>query len=211
MDTELPQIIGITGGSCAGKTWLADRLQSALSPNAARLALDDFYRDRSHLPLGRRAKINFDHPNAIDWERFEEVLSDFSSGRVTSVPRYDYVSHGRSPEESYLEPAPILIVEGLWLFRRPSLRSLFTLKIFLRSTKELCIERRVTRDTAERGRTVEQVRDQLQRYTIPMFEKFVAPQEKWADVVLNAPIGAEDVAELLNRIDANEQASSVGI
>jgi uridine kinase len=202
MQAEAPHIVGIAGGSCAGKTWLAERIQKRLGHNAARLSLDSFYRDQSHLSPARRAKLNFDRPQTIDWDRLEEVLSDFLHGRPAAVPCYDYVTHGRQREELLLSPAPILIVEGLWLFRRPSLRKLFALKVFIRSTTELCAERRLHRDTAERGRTRQEVLTQLQRYTFPMFERFVAPQEKWADVILEAPVAENEVLNLANRIEA---------
>jgi uridine kinase len=202
MQAELPHIVGIAGGSCAGKTWLADRLQRHLGSQAVRLCLDSFYRDQSHLSPARRARLNFDRPEAIDWKRVEAVLSDFLRGRSTAVPRYDFVTHGRLGDELVLRPAPILIVEGLWLFRRPAVRKLFGLKIYIRSTKDLCTERRVRRDTQERGRTPQQVHEQLHRHTLPMFERFVAPQEKWADVIMDAPIGEHDVPSLADRINA---------
>ena len=202
MQVEWPHIVGIAGGSCAGKTWLADRLQKRLGCKAARLSLDNFYHDQSHLSAARRARVNFDRPQSIDWKRVEAVLSDFLQGRTAAVPRYDYVTHGRLRDDLVLNPAPILIVEGLWLFRRPAVRKLFGLKVFIRSTNDLCTERRVRRDTTERGRTREQVLDQLHRHTLPMFEQFVAPQEKWADVILDAPIQKNDVSHLADQIEA---------
>ncbi len=209
MQAESPHIVGIAGGSCAGKTWLADRLQKSLGDKAACLSLDSFYRDHSHLTPARRARLNFDRPHAIDWARVEDVLSDLSAGRPASVPRYDYVTHGRLCEDSIVHPPAVLLVEGLWLFRRPAVRKLFGLKIFIRSTAELCTERRLQRDTMERGRTHDQVLSQLQRHTLPMFERFVAPQEKWADVVLDAPISGTDVLGLVHQIET--KTTSIGI
>ena len=211
MQAESPHIVGIAGGSCAGKTWLADRLQNVLGTKAARLSLDSFYRDQSHLSPARRARVNFDRPQAIDWKRVEEVLSDLTQGRPAAVPRYDYVTHGRLRNDFLLKPAPILIVEGLWLFRRPSVRKHFDLKVYIRSTPDLCAERRLQRDTNERGRTPEQVRAQLERQTLPMFERFVAPQEKWADVVLDAPVDENEVLNLGRKIEAQSNFLSVGI
>ena len=211
MQAESPHIVGIAGGSCAGKTWLADRLQSHFGDRAARLSLDSFYRDRSYLSPGRRARLNFDRPQAIDWTCVEEVLSEFCRGHAVSVPRYSFATHGRLGDDSLLNPAPILIVEGLWLFRRPAIREFFDVKIFIRSSRQLCAERRLLRDTAERGRTREQVIEQLERYTLPMFERFVAPQEKWADVVLNAPITENDVLNLVNKTEGATRSHSVGI
>lgn len=211
MDFESPQIVGIVGGSCAGKTWLADRLESILSPDAARLSLDDFYLDRSHLSPARRASLNFDHPRAIDWERLEQVLSNCGEGKAVAVPRYDFATHGRIKAESTLRPSKVIILEGLWLFRRPSIRRRLDLKIFIRSSNDLCRKRRIERDIRERGRTVEQVTQQLERYTVPMFERYVAPQERWADVVLESPFGDETVEELARGIRAKLLSFAVGI
>jgi uridine kinase len=205
MLSELPQTIGIVGGSCAGKSWLAARLQALLGPGAARLSQDDFYLDRAHLSAGQKKRVNFDHPRSIDWARLESVLSQAAAGCRVAVPRYDFASHGRLSSDGVLPPARIILVEGLWLFRRASLRKRFALRIFIRSTDELCVERRLARDVAERGRTREQVLMQLERFTFPMFARFVAPQEKWADVVLNAPIRERDVCALAQRITANFQ------
>jgi uridine kinase len=184
MEEQLPQLIGIAGGSCAGKSWLAARLQQQLGKMAGRLSLDDFYRDRSYLSPGRKERINFDHPRAIDWERVETVLTELSAGRSTSVPRYNFETHGRHAAERILAPAPVVLFEGLWLWNKPNLRKLFTYKIFLKSPLELCEQRRLDRDVRERGRSPESVKLQFWRDTAPMYERYVAPQERWADLVL---------------------------
>jgi uridine kinase len=198
-----PQIVGIAGGSCAGKTWLADRISESLGDQAVRISLDSFYRDRSYLHAGRRARLNFDHPRAIDWPAFERVLQNCAARKQFSVPRYDFATHSRRAGESVVECAPVTIVEGLWLFRRQTIRDLFTLKIFIRAPEKLCVKRRLARDTRERGRTREQVLAQIKQHTWPMFERFVAPQERWADVILEAPVSASEVAQLRNRIAEN--------
>jgi uridine kinase len=127
------------------------------------------------------------------------------------VPRYDFATHGRLQEEEQLSPAPVLVVEGLWIFRKPQLRQLFDFKIFIRSSRELCTTRRLKRDTAERGRTRAQVLEQLERYTLPMSDRFVAPQEKWADILLEAPVGENDIFNIVNRIKSNLNTQAVGI
>ena len=205
MEVQSRHIVGISGGSCAGKSWLADRLLSVLGNEAVKLSQDDFYFDRSHLSPAQRARLNFDHPRAIDWERLEQVMTEFAEGRAASVPRYDFATHGRLRGETSLRPAAILVVEGLWLFRRPQLRKIFDLKIFIRSSAELCTERRMRRDTSERGRTRDQVMEQLHRYTLPMAERFVAPQEKWADLVLDAPISEKQISNVVNQIEATRK------
>lgn len=211
MHAESPYIVGIVGGSCAGKTWLANRLQQRFGSCASRLSQDDFYHDRSHLPIKRRARLNFDHPRSVDWGRLEEVLTHVAKGNVVSVPSYDFTTHGRMEKESRLTPTQILLVEGLWLFTRRSLRRFFALKIYIRASAHVCTERRLRRDTMERGRTSAQVLEQLHRHTLPMFERFVAPQEKWADTIVDAPIPEEAIQDLMNRIDQNLSPHSVGI
>ncbi len=204
MHAESPYIVGIVGGSCAGKSWLADHLQKRLGESASRLSQDDFYLDRAHLPPDRCARLNFDHPRAIDWELFESAIQNFLKGKETSVPRYSFAAHGRLGNENLLRPNRILLVEGLWLYRRPSLRRLFTLKVYIHVQNELCVTRRVQRDTAERGRTRDQVMEQLQRHTLPMFERFVAPQVRWADAIVDAPIHEAHIKDLVNRIQTSK-------
>ena len=195
-----PQIVGIAGGSCAGKTWLAERLFEAFAGEAVQISLDNFYLDRSHLSVGRRARLNFDHPRAIDWPAFEQVLRRCAARERVSLPLYDFATHARVAGESVCESASLVVVEGLWLFRQPAIRDLLTFKIFIRAPQGLCVERRVARDTRERGRTHEEVMTQWKHFTLPMFERFVAPQERWADVILEAPVSASEVSQLRNRI-----------
>jgi uridine kinase len=196
-----PHIIGIAGGSCAGKSWLAENLRERLGNQAVRLALDDFYLDRAHLGAARRARLNFDHPRAIDWARLEDVLASFAAGESARVPCYDFATHCRRSPGGMLDPAPVIIVEGLWLLRRASVRKYFMLKIYIRGDEKLREDWRLRRDTLERGRTASQAREQWQRQTRPMFWKFVAPQERWADVVLEAPVREADVAMLAGRLN----------
>jgi uridine kinase len=206
---QQPHIIGIAGGSCTGKTWLADHLQQALGQSAVRLSLDDFYLDRAYLSAKQRTRINFDHPRAIDWEEFERVLRDFSAGKASRVPRYDFVTHSRSGLEGPVDARALIIIEGLWLFHRVSIRNLFSLKIFISGSEALCESRRLVRDMTERGRTREQVLEQWHEQTRPMYDKFVAPQQSVADVVLEAPVKQSDVEALLNGIATRRNAAEV--
>jgi len=181
------KIVAIVGGSGAGKTWLAARLQRAFGPQATRLSLDDFYYDLGHLPSRARAKINFDHPRTIDWESFEKVLRDCRAGRDTQVPQYDFATHTRRLEQKTLIPTPLILVEGLWLLWLSQVVDLFDLKIFLECPAQLRLERRLERDVAERGRTPGSIREQFSKTVAPMHEQFVAPQAKWADIILPEP------------------------
>jgi uridine kinase len=210
MSRMSPQIVGIVGGSCAGKSWLAARLASRAGAAVARISQDDFYLDRAHLSAGRRARLNFDHPRAIDWAKLEGALAALQGGAAAAVPRYDFATHSRFKNETAVNPAPLIVVEGLWLFRRRPLRKLFDLRIFIRGEEKLRAERRMERDMAERGRTREQVLEQWRRFAEPMHHRFVAPQERWADVVLEAPVKDQDVDKIADRL-GKEFLGTIGI
>ena len=195
------KLIAIAGGSGAGKTWLADRLQHAFGPRAARLSLDDFYRNRSHLPSEARAEINFDHPDAIDWPLFEQVVGNCRQGRPTPAPRYDFATHARLPGRENFVPAPLVLVDGLWLLWRPHLLQWFDLKIYLDCPAQLRLERRLGRDVAERGRSPEAVRGQFWKTVAPMHDQFVAPQAKWADLTLKTPVNRGELRELVEILE----------
>lgn len=197
-----PRFVAVVGGSAAGKTWLADRLSGVLGAHACRLAQDDFYRDLSHLTPARRPRVNFDHPRAIDWALLEEVLDALARGRTPAVPRYDFKTHCRKPDHHHFAPRKVVLVEGLWLLRRPRLRARFDLKVFLRCDSALRLQRRLARDVLARGRSEESVRRQFETQVEPMHARYVEPQARWADVVLPAPLREREVAGLAERIAA---------
>ncbi|HVU33649.1 MAG TPA: uridine-cytidine kinase [Opitutaceae bacterium] len=189
-------LIAIVGGSGAGKTWLVGRLCAILGEKACHLALDDFYRDRSHLPPSRRARLNFDVPHAIDWSDAGRVLRAGRAGTSTAVPQYDFATHSRRAETRRWSPAPVVLVEGLWLLRPPEVRRLFDLSIFLDAPENLRFSRRLARDTAERGYAPAAVRSRIQASVTPMHARYVEPQRRWADVVLAQPFQAADADRL---------------
>ncbi|HKX63587.1 MAG TPA: uridine kinase [Verrucomicrobiae bacterium] len=193
-------LVAITGGSGSGKTFLADRLQMAFSTVATRLSLDNFYLDRSNLPPSRRAKINFDHPRAIDWPVAEKILRDCRRAAPIQIPKYDFESHVRRSEFDSWIPTPLVLWDGLWLLSRPAMRSLFDLKIFLECPTQLRLERRLARDISERGRTAGSVREQFWRTVFPMHVRYVAPQAAWADIILQQPSSESEMAELIEII-----------
>jgi uridine kinase len=199
MNRVRPRLIAITGGSGSGKSWLAERLQELLG-NAARLSLDAFYLDRSHLSAERRARINYDHPRCIDWPLAVHVFQQLKAGRPVSVPHYDFATHSRIAGSSPLPPSPIFLVEGLWLLRRPAVRCLFDLSIFLHCPAQCRLGWRIARDTVERGRSAESVRKQFCATVAPMHDLYIEPQARHADLVLRQPLNAESVERLFDRI-----------
>ena len=197
---HLPLIIGIAGGSGAGKTWLANQILQQFKKEACLISLDDFYLDRSHLSPARRQKINFDHPRSIDWTELENTLKACIARKSIVVPRYDFATHSRLPEPKQFAPKPLVLVEGLWLLRKASIRHLFDYTIFLGCPSDTRLERRLQRDSRERGRTRESIQQQFQKCVAPMHERYVEPQRRWADRVFNDAPGRDDIEQLVATI-----------
>jgi uridine kinase len=196
MNATRRQLIAVVGGSGAGKSWFVEQIARVLGDLSCHLTLDDFYRDRSHLPIGRRARLNYDIPHAIDWDDAARVLRDCREGLATRVPRYDFATYSRHPEPRWWQPRPIVFVDGLWLLRSAELRTLFDLRIFLDAPTPLRHERRIARDAAERGYSPKEIRARLDETVQPMHAKYVEPQKRWADLILSQPY-REPAVELL--------------
>ena len=193
-------LIAIVGGSGAGKGWLVERLCRVVGEHASRLQLDDFYRDRSHLPPSRRARLNFDIPSAIDWAWAERVLRDCRAGARTTLPCYDFATHSRVAQRTDWAPRSLVFVDGLWLLRPPAVRQLFDLKIYLDTPGDLRCSRRLARDVAERGYSRDMVDRQLRTAVLPMHERYVEPQKAHADVVLHQPFREPELLILADRL-----------
>ena len=201
MNPDMPcKLIALVGGSGAGKSWLADRLRREFGDNAASLSLDDFYSDPSHLAFPERQRLNFDHPDAIEWPLFENVLRALRGRQTASVPHYDFVSHSRWQGREPFEPRPYIFVEGLWLLHHSRIRALFDVRVFLACAESLRWERRLNRDVLERGRTAESIHQQFWNVVAPMNDRFVEPQKSRADLVIEQPITQVDICQLIARI-----------
>ena len=195
-----PRFVAIVGWSGSGKSWLSGRLQGHFANQAACVSLDDFYRDQSYLAPGRRAAINFDHPKAVDWDLFQNWMSRARAGRSGTLPRYDFSNHTRMSETVTWQAVPLVLVEGLWLLWRAAVRRLFDFSIFVDCPGEVRLQRREARDVEERGRTRGSVRTQFRKVVAPMHDLYVAPQARWADMVLAHPIGEGDVYRVAVRL-----------
>lgn len=191
-----PRFVAIVGGSGSGKTWLADRLATALGDHASRLSLDDFYADRSHLTLSQRKRINFDHPRSIDWKLFNRATLALRRGRPVKVPHYDFTQSTRAGSLRTCEPRPLILVDGLWLLRRREVRGLFDRSYFVECPAALRLKRRLERDRRERARSEESVRRQFETHTEPMHARFVEPQSRLASEVLPSPVRMATVRRL---------------
>jgi uridine kinase len=199
--TRKAKLIAIIGGSGAGKSYLTGLLEKELGGKVTRLALDDFYRDRSACSPARRARINFDHPRALDWAELEKVLTQLAAGQSSDAPEYDFTTHTRRPVRRLVEPRPVVLVEGLWPCHRRAVRALFNLRIFLDCPEETRLQRRLDRDVPQRGRTPESVRQQFSQTVGPMHHKYVRPQMQWSDLVMRKPVMEQDVTRLAKKIE----------
>jgi uridine kinase len=195
-----PLLVAIVGGSASGKSWLADQLQSVLGDGATRLSLDDFYRDRSNLSPARRARINYDHPRAIDWQSVERVLGDCLANRTAKVPSYEFATHSRRPRAQVIQPKQVVLVEGLWLLKRRTLRQIFDLSTYIDCPTRTRLDRRIARDVASRGRTRESVRRQFMQNVEPMNKLHVVPQARWAQIRLRTPVKKADLRRVVEQV-----------
>jgi uridine kinase len=188
------------GGSGAGKSCLADKLRERLKSKCARISLDDFYRDRSHLSPARRRRINFDHPRAIDWDCAESVLRDLLTAQNTRVPRYNFKNHSRKPKWRVVRPRPVVLMDGLWLLRRPSLERLFGMSIYIECPARTRLSRRLARDLLFRGRSATSIRNQFHKMVEPMNAQYVVPQSRKAHIVIKTPITGTVVRHLAGQL-----------
>ncbi len=178
-------IIGICGGTGSGKTTVARRiLENVSEEQVVYLQQDSYYRNLGDMPLELRRQINFDHPDALDNDLFINHVRSLKAGEAIDMPLYDYTTHTRTPETRHIEPKQVTIVEGILVFSDPVLRELMDVKIFVDTADDLRFIRRLQRDVAERGRSVESVIKQYLETVRPMHLQFVEPSKRNADVVI---------------------------
>jgi uridine kinase len=197
-----PRIIGIVGASGSGKTTLARELLQQAG-QASLMSQDNYYRS---LPEGvDAANWNFDDPAGIDLEHLARDLEALKRGETVEGPRYIFSTHQRAPDPLTLNPAPVILVEGLFLFLPNALREVFDLKIFIDLPLETCLERRVARDVVERGRQEKAIRQRWAEQVEPMYREYVEPTRAWADLLLipaerGTPAYAQQLSEIWTRL-----------
>jgi uridine kinase len=191
-------IIGVAGPSSSGKSELARQLVNRL-PGTSIVSLDSYYRGMEEIPLEERKKVNFDHPDSLDWELLHEHLAAIAGGRAFDEPVYSFADYARTAETRRIEPSEFLIVEGLFVLYWPELRKMLDTKVFVQTDPAVCFQRRLARDVAERGRTPESVREQYERTVRPSAECFVYPTERYADLKVS---GEEPLERSTNAVIA---------
>jgi len=179
----LPIFVGIAGGSGSGKTTLAENI-CRMFPNSVLISQDSYYKDLSHLPFEDRAKENFDHPNALEFSLLREHLFDLKNEKGIEQPNYNFHCHVREKTTVWMEPTQIILVEGILLLAAPEVRDLFDIKIFVDADDDVRVLRRIERDMKERSRDFNSIKEQYLQTVKPMYDAFVAPSKKYADVII---------------------------
>ena len=186
-----PVVIGVAGGSGSGKTTVVRRIVDSLGPeHVVVLEHDRYYRDRNDLRLEERAALNYDHPDSLETSLLVRHLQDLKAGQPVEVPLYDFTSHARRGDTQRCQPRRAIIVEGILIFADRALRDAMDIKVFVDADADTRFIRRLQRDVAERGRTMESVIEQYQGTVKPMHFDFVEPTKRYADLII--PEGAEN-------------------
>ncbi len=185
MSTSKPIVFGVAGGTASGKTTVAQIILDAVGASQVTcLPHDAYYKDMSHLPFEERSRLNYDHPNSLETRLLIRHIKQLLRNEPAEVPVYDFKRHLRRPETQRVNPAPIIMVEGILIFTRPKLRELMDIKIFVDTDADVRLIRRLKRDIEERGRELDSIIKQYMETVRPMHLKFVEPSKRYADVII---------------------------
>ena len=190
-----PYIIGIAGGSGSGKSTFAGRLKDAFPDSISLVSCDNYYLPHDDIPLEERALLNYDAPEALEFELMVRHLEGLKNGQVAQCPVYDFTLHTRSNKVTQILPRPVILIDGILIFHDPALRDCMDLKIYVETDADERILRRARRDMVERGRDLDSVIHQYLTTVKPMHNTYVNPTKVFADIILNG--GKNEQAFLL--------------
>jgi uridine kinase len=180
-----PFIIGIAGGSGSGKSTVAQKVADGLTKSSvAFIDKDAYYNNFPEMTLDQRRRLNWDHPDAFDFDLLCAHLERLSEGRAIDKPEYDFVSHLRSDKTRHIEPPDVVVIDGILLLVDERVRDLCDVKVFVDADADIRLIRRIKRDTRSRGRPLEEVLDQYLSTVQPMHLQFVEPSKRYADVIV---------------------------
>jgi len=188
-----PFVIGVAGGSGSGKSTVTREVLASIGTEKVTVVIqDDYYCDQSHMSPAERRKTNYDHPEAFDWPLMVQHVQALRRGESIEMPTYDFAADNRSSKTVTVQPAPVIVIEGLFALFDADLRKMMSLKIFVDTAADVRFIRRLQRDMAERGRSTESVINQYLETVRPMHKQFIEPTKRHADVIL--PHGANGPA-----------------
>ncbi len=178
-------IIGIAGGAGSGKSTVAkEMLEELTEGEVAYLPQDSYYKDSSHLPMEDRVEINFDHPDAIQFDLLIAHIKELKEGNTIQQPIYSYITCTRLEETIPIKPAKIIVIEGILIFTNEELRKLMNLKVYVDADADDRLIRVINRDIVERGRSVNTVMERYQKVVKPMHLQFIEPTKRYADLII---------------------------
>eukprot|EP00195_Chlamydomonas_chlamydogama_P006679 CAMPEP_0202904784 /NCGR_PEP_ID=MMETSP1392-20130828/31085_1 /ASSEMBLY_ACC=CAM_ASM_000868 /TAXON_ID=225041 /ORGANISM="Chlamydomonas chlamydogama, Strain SAG 11-48b" /LENGTH=471 /DNA_ID=CAMNT_0049592593 /DNA_START=103 /DNA_END=1515 /DNA_ORIENTATION=+ len=190
-----PFIIGVAGGTASGKTTVCDRIMQRLNDQCVvMLSQDSFYRSLTPEEHADVKNYNFDRPDAFDREALMTCIQDLGQGRVVEVPEYDFTTHARLPSTRRVEPADVVIIEGILVLNMEEIRDLLHMKIYVDTDDDVRLARRIQRDVTARGRDVGGVLEQYTRFVKPAFDKYIGPSRRYADIIIPWQAGDNLVA-----------------
>jgi uridine kinase len=178
-------IVGVAGGSGSGKTTVARRLVECLdTTSVALIDMDAYYRNMVHLSLEERRRVNWDHPDAFDLDLLVTHLEALKAGTPIRKPSYDFVAHLRSDQTVDVQPADVVVIDGILLFVDPRVRELCDVKVYVDTDPDIRLLRRIRRDMRVRGRPLDEILEQYMETVRPMHLEFVEPSKRYADVIV---------------------------
>lgn len=192
-------VIGVAGGSASGKTTVASRIKKEFGNSVELISHDFYYKRHDELTYEERTLLNYDHPNAFDTDRLIEDIRNLKNGVAIDRPDYDFTLHNRSDKTIRVNPAKVIILEGILIFENKELLDLMDIKIYVDTDADVRLIRRIVRDVKERGRDLDSVIKQYQNTVKPMHEQFVEPSKKYADIII--PEGGQNEVALSMIID----------
>ncbi len=201
-------IIGIAGGSGSGKSTVVKKIVNRLPKNSVSVIYQDaYYKDNGHLSPEERAKINFDHPSAIEFNLLVKHLDMLREGKTIPMPIYSYLTCARAQETIPVEPKEVVIVEGILIMSNPRMRDRMDIKIFVDADPDDRLMRIIKRDIEERGRSFIEVLEHYEKYVKPMHLQFIEPSKRYAEMIL--PQGGENhvaIDMIVSRIRVAQEA-----
>lgn len=195
-------VIGIAGGSGSGKSTFAKRIKEYFNNDVALISCDNYYLRRDDMSFEDRKKVNYDSPQAFEFDLMIEQLKSLKEGKSIDCPIYDFSQHNRSDKVLKIDAKSIIIVDGILVFSQKQLREAFDLKIYVETDADERILRRVRRDVGERGRDIENIIEQYLSTVKPMHNKYVEPTKKYADIIINGGMNEIAFDILKAKIDA---------